>query len=73
MRPQSRLGLLAMLLKLVFGRFAARNHFDIFSAEELYVETRSKRLGVALDGEVHVLDTPLRYRILPRSLRVIVP
>jgi diacylglycerol kinase family enzyme len=73
MRPQSRLGLLAMLLKLVFGRFAARNHFDIFSAEELYVETRSKRLGVALDGEIHVLDTPLRYRILPRSLRVIVP
>jgi diacylglycerol kinase family enzyme len=65
--------LLRMLLKLALGRFDAREHFDIFSAEELYVETRSKRIGVALDGEVHIMETPLRFRILPRSLRVIVP
>lgn len=73
MRPQSRLALGWMLLKLAFGRFQARDHFDIFSAEQVYVETRSKRLGVALDGEIHVLDSPLRYRTLPRALRVIVP
>ena len=73
MRPQSRFGLLRMLFKLAIGRFDARHHFDIFTAEELYVTARSKHLGVALDGEVHVMDTPLRYRILPRSLRVIVP
>jgi YegS/Rv2252/BmrU family lipid kinase len=73
MRGHGRLGLLRMLLKLALGRFDAREHFDIFSAEELYVETRSKRIGVALDGEVHIMETPLRFRILPRSLRVIVP
>jgi diacylglycerol kinase family enzyme len=39
----------------------------------LYIDTRSKRVGVALDGEVTVMETPLRYRVLPRALRVIVP
>ena len=73
MRPQSRLGLIGMLLKMIFGRFNGRHHFDIFTAEDLYVDAKSKRMGVALDGEVHVMETPLKYRILPRSLRVIVP
>jgi diacylglycerol kinase family enzyme len=73
MRPQSRWALLGMLFRMLIGRFRGPDHFDIFTADELYVETRSKRLGVALDGEVRVMETPLRYRILPRSLRVIVP
>jgi diacylglycerol kinase family enzyme len=73
MRPQSRLALARMFLKVLLGRFRARDYFDIFSAEGVYVETRSKRVGVALDGEIHVLESPLRYRILPRSLRVMVP
>jgi diacylglycerol kinase family enzyme len=73
MRPQSRLALVWMLLKVALGRFDGREHFDIFQAEELYVESKARRIGVALDGEVHVMDSPLRYRILPRSLRVIVP
>jgi diacylglycerol kinase family enzyme len=73
MRPQSRQALVWMLLKIAFGRFRGPEHFEIFQAEELYVESRSSRIGVALDGEVHVLESPLRYRILPRSLRVIVP
>lgn len=73
MRPKSRLGLLSMLIRMLLGRFEGRHHFDIFTAEdEVYVETRSRRIGVALDGEVHVMETPLRYRILPRSLKVFV-
>ena len=73
LRPKSRLGLLGVLLKLLIGRFTARNHFDVFSAEEVYVEARSKRIGVALDGEITVMHTPLRYRSLPSSLKVLVP
>ena len=73
MKPQSRWSLLRMLLRLVLGKFRAADHFDIFSAEELWVEARSGRMGVALDGEVHVMQTPLHYRVLPRSLRVFVP
>ena len=73
MRGHSRMDLVKMLIRLAVGRFDARHHFDIFSAEELYVDARSRRIGVALDGEIHVMETPLRYRILPRSLRVITP
>jgi diacylglycerol kinase family enzyme len=73
MKPQSRTALLWMTVKLIFGQFDGRHHFDIFTAEEFYVDTRSKRIGVALDGEIRVMETPLRYRILPRSLKVFVP
>jgi diacylglycerol kinase family enzyme len=73
MRGHSRWEFLMMVLKLALGRFDGRHHFESFVAEELYVDARAKRIGVALDGEIHVMETPLRYRSLPRSLRVIVP
>jgi diacylglycerol kinase family enzyme len=37
------------------------------------IETRHRRLHVASDGEVTVMDTPLEYRIRARALRVITP
>jgi diacylglycerol kinase family enzyme len=37
------------------------------------IETRRRRLQVALDGEVLVLDSPLEYRSRPAALRVYVP
>lgn len=70
---RGRLQLLRMLVDVAVGRFDARRDFDIFPAEELWVETKSKRLGVALDGEVTVMETPLHYRVLSRVLRVLVP
>lgn len=73
MRNHGRLGLMNLLLKIAAGQFHGPDHFEIFQAEELYVEARSRRMGVALDGEIHVMESPLRFRILPRSLRVIVP
>lgn len=73
MKPQSRLSLLWMVARLIFGRFRGHHHFDIFNVDEFYVESRSRRIGVALDGEVRVMETPLRYRSLPRSLKVFVP
>jgi diacylglycerol kinase family enzyme len=43
---------------------------DLLTVEEATVETRRRRLQVALDGEVLVLESPLRYRIRPASLWV---
>jgi diacylglycerol kinase family enzyme len=72
MRDRGRWGLFRLLLKLVAGRFDAADDFDIFPAEEVWVEThRRTRIGVALDGEIAVMDTPLHYRILPRALKVV--
>jgi len=40
---------------------------------EFRIETRGERARVANDGEIAILPTPLRYRVRPRALRVIVP
>jgi YegS/Rv2252/BmrU family lipid kinase len=74
MKRQSRWGLVRMVLSLLLGRFSAERDFEIFAASEAWVETRrQRRIGVSLDGEIVVMDTPLRFRSLPRALKVIVP
>jgi diacylglycerol kinase family enzyme len=74
MRNRGRWGLFRLLAKLIAGRFRGEKEFEIFSAEEVWVElNRGKKAGVALDGEVTVMETPLHYRILPRALKVRVP
>lgn len=73
LRPQSRLAFAGMALKLILGLFRRQQYFDIFQASEVYLDTRSRRLSVSLDGEIHVMQTPLRLRSLPSSLKVFVP
>jgi diacylglycerol kinase family enzyme len=71
MKRRGRWGLVHLLLRLLIGRFHGRDEFEIFSAGEAWVETKGKRIGVALDGEVMILQSPLHYRMLPRSLNVL--
>ena len=47
--------------------------FEAICAEEVVVGMRRRQVRVAMDGEVRVLETPLRYRIQRGSLRVLVP
>ena len=72
----SRLGLLWLGLRGLFGRLRNDKDFLAICTTELTIETRRKhqrRLRVAFDGEVDVLETPLHYRVRPGALRVIVP
>ncbi|MDO9314863.1 MAG: diacylglycerol kinase family protein [Burkholderiaceae bacterium] len=71
-RP-GRLRLLWLALRALFGRLRQSRDFDALTATELLIETRRKRLHVATDGEVWSMATPLRYRVRPGALRVIVP
>jgi diacylglycerol kinase family enzyme len=68
-----RLGLLRLAINALFGRLHEAHDFDVLSATDMLIETRGKRIRVATDGEVTVLQTPLQYRIRPASLSVIVP
>jgi diacylglycerol kinase family enzyme len=43
------------------------------AGEEFAVDARRGRLRAAVDGEPEVLETPLRFEIVPRALRVLVP
>jgi diacylglycerol kinase family enzyme len=45
---------------------------DVVCARELQVHMRPKRVRVALDGEVIILETPLRYRLRAAAFQVLV-
>ena len=49
------------------------HELDAFEAQEIQVQTETKRVNVSTDGEVSEMDAPLHYRIRPRALRVVVP
>jgi diacylglycerol kinase family enzyme len=71
-RP-GRLGLFRFAISALLGRLRQERDFDVGNAKEISIETHHRRLRVATDGEVTVMNTPLHYRIRPRSLNVIVP
>ena len=68
-----RFGLFRLAFHALFGRVDQASDFDVFCVTEAWIETRKRRLLVALDGEVERMETPLRYRIRPAALRVLVP
>lgn len=71
-RP-GRLGLFRLAWRALSGRLAQEKDFDVLLADAMEIATRHKRIRVATDGEVNVMATPLRYRIRPAALSVIVP
>lgn len=71
-RP-GRLGLLRFGLRALFGGLKEERDFDVLLAQEMTIETRHRHLHVAFDGEVEKMATPLRYRIRPGALTVMVP
>jgi YegS/Rv2252/BmrU family lipid kinase len=72
-RDRSRFGLVRALLKVLTGRLRAEDEFEVLRAREVRVETRRRRLGVSLDGEMVGMNAPLHYRSRPRDLRVMAP
>jgi diacylglycerol kinase family enzyme len=73
LRPQTLFGFLRLALRALLGRVSPDEDFEAFTAGELRVESSRARVEVALDGEVASFDTPLRYRVRPRALQVVVP
>ena len=68
-----RFGLLLLALRAVAGRLRQARDFDMVTARSLVVRTPHKRIRVATDGEVSLMETPLEYHIRPGALRVMVP
>jgi diacylglycerol kinase family enzyme len=73
MRHTGIWGLLRLFFSALVGKLSTVKEFEAMCAKELWVESRRKRLSVALDGEVTVMSTPLHYRSRPAALRVVVP
>jgi len=72
-RRTSAAGFFGLALRALVGRLRQADDFVEAAVRTLRVESRRRRLLVATDGELHAFDTPLEFRIRPRSLQVIVP
>ena len=69
----SRLGLMVLAVRAVFGGLRQAKDFVALSAKALSIESRHKQVRVSTDGEVNLMSTPLVYRSRPASLNVFVP
>ena len=72
-RRRGRLGLVLLALRALLRRLEQSEDFEVLAGESFEITTRGKRIRVATDGEVTMMDTPLHYRIRPRALRVLAP
>ena len=73
--PRTRTRELPVLLaKALVGQASQSGAFDIVLATDVTIATRgARRIRVAVDGEVAMMTTPLRYRTRPAALQVVVP
>jgi diacylglycerol kinase family enzyme len=68
-----RWGVALLFLHTILGSLRQWKDFEEVSTDAVTIQTRKKKLHVALDGEVKTMKTPLEYRIRPKALKVIVP
>jgi diacylglycerol kinase family enzyme len=72
-RVVSRWGIVRTVVRGLLRGTAAATDLDEIELTSLTVGLRSKRVRVAIDGEVLELTPPLRYRVRPAALHVLVP
>jgi YegS/Rv2252/BmrU family lipid kinase len=68
-----RWGVVVLLIRTMFGALRQWKDFEEVNTGSVTIQTRRKKLHVAFDGEVSLMETPLHYRSLPKALNVIVP
>jgi YegS/Rv2252/BmrU family lipid kinase len=73
LNAERRQGLLGLALKTLVEGAERVKELDLFTVERIAVETRRRRVQVALDGEVVTMESPLLYQSRPRALKVFVP
>jgi diacylglycerol kinase family enzyme len=71
--PLGALGLLRLAVRAFVRGLRGAREFEAICAEEILIGMRRRQVRVAMDGEVRLLETPLRYRIQRGVLRVLVP
>ena len=71
-KPRNPAEFFAMVWRLCFGHMDQARDLDTFELAEAEIGAKTSRLPVALDGEVKIMHTPLRYRSRPAALKVIV-
>ncbi|GAB6195612.1 diacylglycerol/lipid kinase family protein [Lysobacter xanthus] len=65
--------LIGLALRALVGRVSDEHDLEGFAVTELVVESRRTRVRLARDGEVGFTESPVRFRVRPRALRVLAP
>jgi diacylglycerol kinase family enzyme len=73
MRRCSRWAVLRFMASFLIKRFSRREAFDVYQTMQLRVDIKAQHLRAGIDGEIVRMETPLVYKSLPHSLRVIAP
>jgi len=68
----NRLKLLGLALGALLGRLSQADLIQ-HDLQAALIRTSRRRMHVAIDGEVTLMQTPLRYRVRPGALRVMIP
>lgn len=71
---RTRIGLIWFALRTLFGHADRRADFvAIGESERLTVHSSGRSIEIALDGEVCRIASPLRFRVEPGALKIVVP
>lgn len=68
-----RLAAVALPARALLGKLEEYDKFESFRAASVSIDLSRRVVGVALDGEIRVLEPPLRFGVERNALRVIVP
>lgn len=68
-----KLSLFKMLFELIKGRLEKAKDVYSFSADQVVVDCKRKKLTVAIDGEIEELQTPLTFAVKKNALNIMVP
>lgn len=72
-KHRTGLGLLGVLARTALGGWSGDPAMERVVARHLTISSRSDFLTLSNDGEIEKMETPLRYRVLPRALTVLTP
>lgn len=72
-RARSRLHLFWAGIRCIFGKLDQQRDFITAYVDEAEISATRPKLILSADGETVRMETPLRYRIRPKALRLIAP
>ncbi len=67
-KPETFLDKLRMMGHRLLGKLEDDLQFEVKPVSEVVIETRRRKLKVALDGEIYELTTPLNVKVEPNAL-----
>jgi diacylglycerol kinase family enzyme len=59
--------------KAALRKLEQAGEYTVTCASSLEVELKREKINVAIDGELHSLESPLEFLLVPNALRVILP